>query len=662
MATIFETLADALKHHQGGRQSVAEQFYQQILDVAPNHFETLQRLGVTATQSGCYQAAIEFIGRAIQLNENVTIAHNNLGDAFLALRRIPEAIACFRRALELQPDCAILPIKLGDTLIAQGNLEEAIAVYRQGIAHQPERTEAYNRLANALLTTGRLHEADACCRKALELQPDDIEAHNQLGQVLQEMGNLDAALSWYRRGLQLNPQSALIHFNVARLFHVREQYSLALNHYQRATQLAPGFAQAHDGQGTIHYEIGELDQALAHYQEALRLRPDFAHTHCNTGIIHQERGEFDRAANSFREAIRLKPDCSEAFAHMASLLRSRLPDDDLVMIRHLAAKPNLQDSKRSELYFSLALVDDARCDYAAASEDLRLANSLRLAEHRRRGITYQSEQHDRFIAEMINVFTPSYFEHVKTLGVNSELPVFIIGLPRSGTTLTEQILACHSQVYSAGELGLGWSAFNDLREIAIRGLTKSTSIPNLDATLIEQIANNCLDRLAALNGTALRITDKLPDNYLFAGLIATLFPRAKIIHCRRDMRDTAISCWMADFRKVHWTNSFEDIASSFLAYERLMDHWHRTLPIPILNVDYEETVRDIERTAKRLVSWCGLDWEPACSAFHDHRRPVRTASVTQIRQAVYTSSVDRWKNYEPFLSPLFSLLPKKKAS
>jgi len=181
-------------------------------------------------------------------------------------------------------------------------------------------------------------------------------------------------------------------------------------------------------------------------------------------------------------------------------------------------------------------------------------------------------------------------------------------------------------------------------------------VPFLDRAACERIARHHLDRLRELSDLAPRIADKMPDNYLYLGLIATLFPQAKLIHCRRDLRDVAVSCWMTQFRRITWASDIDHIASRFGEYRRLMDHWRQVLPVPVLDVDYEETVADLEGVARRLVAWCGLEWEPACLAFHQNRRPVRTASLTQVRQPIYRQSVARWKHYENSLGALFARL------
>lgn len=276
---------------------------------------------------------------------------------------------------------------------------------------------------------------------------------------------------------------------------------------------------------------------------------------------------------------------------------------------------------------------------------------------------------------MIAACTPQFFERVRGLGLDTQRPVFIFGLPRSGTTLVEQILASHSRVFGAGELTFARDDFlalaalsGDSTEIAPGITAYSTAnadaaafaaMHRLDIATIARVARQHLGRLDRLNFSATRVTNKMPDNYLYLGLLATLFPRATFIHCRRDLRDVAVSCWMTAFEDLVWTCNTEHIAARVHEYNRLMEHWFQVLPVRILNVDYEETVSDLERAARRLVAWCGLDWEPKCLEFHKTSRPVRTASAHQVRQPIYTTSAGRWKNYEQSLAHLFAALERR---
>jgi hypothetical protein len=355
--------------------------------------------------------------------------------------------------------------------------------------------------------------------------------------------------------------------------------------------------------------------------------------------------------------LRHDPQCAGALGQLATTLRGRLPEADRVAMEQLVGNTELPAGKRLALHFGLAQVCDAQGAFAQAGEHLRQANALRLAEWQKRGQGYDPVEHRKFIDNLIATFTPAYFESVRGFGLDTERPVFIVGLPRSGTTLIEQILASHSQVFGAGELRYVRDTFEALpRAVNREEATPMECLPDLDRGTAVRLAQEHLARLSRLNGSALRVADKMPDNYLHLGLIATLFPRAKMIHCRRDLRDVAVSCWITNFRHIRWAFDPDQIASRFREYRRIMDAWRVVLPVPFLEVDYEETVADLEGVARRLVAWCGLEWEPACLAFHETRRPVRTASVAQVRQPIYQRSVGRWKNYEKVLGELFTKL------
>ena len=285
------------------------------------------------------------------------------------------------------------------------------------------------------------------------------------------------------------------------------------------------------------------------------------------------------------------------------------------------------------------------------------ANSLQAADFRKRGLGYDPEAHEKFVDRLIAAFTPEFFARVGGFGSDSERPVFIVGLPRSGTSLTEQVLASHPRVFGAGETRLVRETFD--------ALPAATGRPELPAGLSgtprpagrrTAWPAGTSTRSTRSNGSADRVVDKMPENTLYLGLIAVLFPRAKLIHCRRDVRDVALSCWMTELAQVRWACDPDHIASRINANRRVMDHWRRVLPVPIFEVDYEAMVTDLEGVSRELVAWCGLEWDPACLEFHKTRRPVRTASAAQVRQPVYGSSIGRWKNYEHLLAPLFAKL------
>ena len=390
--------------------------------------------------------------------------------------------------------------------------------------------------------------------------------------------------------------------------------------------------------------------------------PRWGRAHCNFGNLHEELGDFDAAQQCYRESLRNDPGNALALSQLATMLRGKLPADDVAQMQRLLGDPHLRVAHKANLHFGLAQVHDAHGDYRQAAAHLRLANSLSSAERRRRGQDYDPALHTCFVDDLIGSFTPDFFERTRGFGLHTEQPIFIVGLPRSGTTLVEQILASHSQVFGAGELSLAREDLEALPAVTGRGPSMGECLSGLTPHETRTLAQRHLEGLKKLAGEKtkagpMRIVDKMPDNYLHLGLLATLFPRAKFIHCRRGLRDVAVSCWMTNFKSIRWAQAAEHIARRFADYRRVVAHWQPLLPVPVLDVNYEDTVANLEDTARKLVDWCGLAWEPQCLAFHKTKRAVKTASTTQVRQPIYKHSVARWKNYEAELGELFAALP-----
>jgi hypothetical protein len=299
------------------------------------------------------------------------------------------------------------------------------------------------------------------------------------------------------------------------------------------------------------------------------------------------------------------------------------------------------------LHAGLAHVYDARKEYARAAYHAAEANALDKVVRRDRGQAFDPAESTLFTDGIIASCTPEFFASVRGWGLETEVPVFVFGLPRSGTTLIEQILASHSQVHGAGEVGLSRQT---------RDRLAAMGRPSREP--LREIAESCLEELRERNRGAARVVDKFPANFVHLGFLAMAFPRARFIHCRRDLRDVALSCWLTNFELVNWANEQEAILSYFTDYHRLMAHWRQALPVPILEVSYENVVANLETEARRLVAACGLEWEPACLAFHQTRRTVHTASANQVRQPIYSRSVGRWRNYADALGPLFAKLER----
>ena len=477
---------------------------------------------------------------------------------------------------------------------------------------------------------------------------------NNLGTALHEQAKLDEAISYYRLAIQRDPAFAPVHNNLGNALQEQGHLDEACRCYQRAIELNPDFAEAYLGLASTQNEQGNSREAIQHYLTAIRIKPELAAAQCNLGIVLEEQGDFKGAERCFRAAIAGDFRYAAAHAELANLLRAALPAEDLAAQQQLRLDSGLPPQQRAALGFGLAAVFDARGAYAQAAEHSNAANALRLAQWKIAGQEYDPQAHSQFVNRIIAEFTPEFFARVRDLGVQSQRPVFVVGLPRSGTTLVEQILASHSRVFGAGELPLARDAFDAACPC---GNSTGMQPSGLDCEGIRHLALRHLEELQRRNATALCVVDKMPDNYLYLGFLAALFPRARFIHCRRDLRDVAVSCWMANFRAIRWASDSGHIAARFRDYQRLMERWREVLPAPILEVPYEETVSNLEAVARRLVAFCGLEWEPGCLEFHRSQRTVRTASAVQVRQPLYSSSVGRWRHYQQSLATLLSALP-----
>jgi tetratricopeptide (TPR) repeat protein len=540
-----------------------------------------------------------------------------------------------------------------------GRLQAAENIYRQILEVEPRQADALHLLGLVAHQLGKHEAAAAWIERAIGIKADEAAFHNSLGAAYRGSHRLPEAVACYRRALELKPEFAAAYSNLGNALRDQGNLDEAVVCYHRALALKPDFANAHNNLGVAFKEQGKLHEAVASYRRGLALKPSAAETHTNLGVALEQLGDLQGAADSFYEALRYNSRFALAHYKLAELMGAKLPEKELAAQRELLRDADLTDAQRSNLHFGLALALDARGEYVEAAEHLKRGNALQLSESRRLGQTYDPIAHESFISQMIKVCGPDFFERLRDSGSASRLPVFIFGLPRSGTTLIEQILASHSRVYGAGELRLGYQSFNANPSVLGRSDPPVDCIADLDPAGLNRLAAQHEERLQALtDGQAERVVDKMPDNYLYLGLLAAMFPQAVFIHCRRDLRDVATSCWMAHFQELRWTNDQEHIACRIHEYQRLMEHWRRVLPVPLLEVDYEETVADLEGVARKLVTWCGLPWEPTCLAFHQTKRPVRTASAVQVRHPVFKTSVGRWAHYQHALASLFARLDR----
>jgi tetratricopeptide (TPR) repeat protein len=621
--------------------------YNRALQLRPDYAEAIVNLANVSRNAGRLDEAVAGYRRVLELRPELAEVQNNLGNALLQLRRIDEAAASYRRALEIKPDFADAHSNLGNALRGLGQPGEAMASYRRALEIRPDFADAHNNLGNALLQLGQVDEAVKSYRRALEIKPGFADAHSNLGNALRDLGQLHEALACYSRALEIRPGLAETHNNLGNVRLDLMQLGEAAASYRRALALKPDYAHAHTALGMVLRQQGRAAEAEASCRRALEIESDSAEVMAFLAELSADKGQFAEAEDLFRRALAIDPELPAAWAGIARCRRMGGGDASwLEATQQLAAK-GLPVRHEINLRYAIGKYFDDVQDYSHAFDSYRQANELT----RRYGARYNKQQ----LTTLADRITVSYDREwlcqsrIQTNG--SQRPVFIVGMPRSGTTLAEQILASHPAVFGAGELPF----WND----AFAGYESSTLNGTARASMIAALASEYLRQAADLSANALRVVDKMPTNYVNLGLIHAALPNARIIHMRRNPIDTCLSIFFQNFSISHaYANDLEDLAHFYTEYLRVMEHWHATLPQgAILDVSYEGLVADPEAWSRKMLEFIGLPWDQRCLDFHRTNRTVITPSKWQVRQKISRSSTGRWRNYADFLGPLRRLLP-----
>jgi Flp pilus assembly protein TadD len=535
----------------------------------------------------------------------------------------------------------------------EGRLAEAEAVLRAVLARLPACHPAYHGLALVALDAGRPALAAELIQRAIALAGDVALYQRNLGELCRRLGRLDEAIGAGRRACALAPEDAEAHYNLGLALADRSDFAAAIAEYRRALELAPAHGYCWNNLGAALEKSGERAAAEEAYTKAIAIDPQHAEALNNLGTLCMERGRLDEARRSLEAAVAAAPNFIEAHFNLSDLKTYREGDAQLA---HLEASVERAESMppqaRVRLWFALgkAREDVGRHDaaFAAYAEGNRMQHAL---------TPYEETRDERLVEAIERVFTREFFA-ARTPPAPREgwAPIFIVGMPRSGTTLLEQILASHPAVHGAGELV-------DLHEvIAGEGARLGVEYPELAARLPQdgfaRLGEAYVERVRKLAPVAERITDKMPANFFYLGLIRFALPQARVIHAMRDPMDSCFSCYAHLFRHgMEFTYDLGSLGRYYARYMRLMRHWHAVLPAgTILDLPYERVVADVEGEARRIVEFAGLPWDERCLAFHENRRPVHTASLAQVRRPIYKSSVARWQRFATHLAPLLELV------
>jgi tetratricopeptide (TPR) repeat protein len=505
---------------------------------------------------------------------------------------------------------------------ALGNARPAVAFYERALGLRPDFGAGYNNLGVAFQAMEEWPRSAECLKQAVRLMPTSAAAYNNLGISLKAQGKLAEAAAAFEQARRRQPDNAEIVYNLGVTVHAR----------------------------------GEHDRAAAYYREALRLRPDYAEASNNLASVLKEQGLLGEAIAQFQETLKLEPALAISYYNLSEFVaegRYQFTPQEIERMQALRASKDCTAADRSLCCFALAATKSKQDSYDEAFAYYQEANELRkrLLEDSRRA--FEAQRHEAFVDRVIETYDQAYFQGVQGWGMHTDVPIFIVGMQRSGSTLVGQILASHPHVFGAGEIGTMPRFMANVTADARAGRDIAFVANECQA---REEAADYLKLLAQLGSGAQRVTNKTLENYLHLGLIATLFPQARIIHCRRDPLDVCLSCYFQNFLDVPFAWSLEDIGAYYRAYEKLMAHWSLVLPVPIHEVRYEELVHNQEAVTRKLLAFCGLDWDQHCLAFFKTRRAVRTASSIQVRKPLSAQAIGRWRHYRSHLDPLLKAL------
>ncbi|MCR9236531.1 MAG: tetratricopeptide repeat protein [Alphaproteobacteria bacterium] len=613
-------LKRAVEAHQMGQYQAASKLFRTSLKREGESPVALFRYGLLKFEQQQYPEAARLFRRAAQREPNSGPLFHYLGICLAAMEKNDEAISAYESALRIAPNQAETHNNLGHVLQWSGRLEEAQASYKSALAIKPDYFEALNNLANTLNLLGKPAEAVPLFEEALIRQPRFAEAMVNYGNVLIQLGRFDEAIVQYNKALQIAPSDRDALECLARTLQLMERGDQAVPLWEKLVSLFPGHEASLIGLGTTLRELGRLDEAVTAFEKAVEVSPKNVSGYYNLGL-----------SRSFKRDERL-------FAALLKLERGF---------------PGSNPLEEVEYRFTTGRAFAGIKDYDRSFQEYDAANRLRRSQ-----LNYdEAEILERF-TRIQSVFNDEFMSSRGQLGSPSERPVFILGMPRSGTTLAEQILSSHPAVFGAGELtGMGNAISYIAQKVDEGRFPEDTAL--LEDKEFAQLGSDYLSVLEKFSpANAERVIDKMPNNFLTAGLIHLMLPNARIVHMRRDLRDVAVSNYTTMFNTgMEHTYDLAELGRYLRSYSHHMDHWRQVLPQnAMLEIRYEDLITDLETHARSLVAYCGLPWDDACLNFHETERSVRTASVTQVRQPIYTSSAGRWRVYEQHLGPLLDQL------
>ena len=609
-------------------------------------------LGALLLKSRELDLAENYLRRAIELAPSFAKPFEDLGFLLLESGRPTEAVDALQNATRLDPKAETAFYTLGRALTALGKGAESDAAFEAAFALNPQRRELA--LAAEHHKAGRFTEAQRSYRALLGREPGNVDALRLLAGVMINQGDVDEAETLLRKAISLAPDFTLALLDLGGILQEQHRYAEAIACFKEATRLEPKSAKPRFMLASVQAAAGKTQEAMGSYRRVLALRPGHAGAWLGLGHTAKTLGQQGKAIAAYRNSIAAKPDNGEAYWSLANLKTYRLsPDDIRAMQSSLQKEEALPEQAAVNFLFALAKANEDAGNFAAAWDYYLRGNSKqRLLEH------YDPVQTEAVNDDIIQAFDAPFLARNSRLGNPDPAPIFVVGLPRSGSTLIEQILASHSEVEGTAELPYIGRVATSLNRNRADGINYPFAVRELRAAHLQALGQDYLNQAKLhRNSDRPRFVDKMPNNFPSIGFMHLILPNATIIDVRRYPLDATLGCYRQLFAKGQtFVYDLLEIGEYYLQYQRMMDHWRAVLPGRVLTVQYEDLVFDLEGQARRLLDHCQLPWQDACLRFHETQRPIRTASSEQVRQPLHARSIHFWRHYEAHLGPLIEVL------
>jgi tetratricopeptide (TPR) repeat protein len=644
------TFDRAVSFLRGGNAPMTEQIARAALRDYPGEVNFLTLLGAALTRQGHPEDAEDCLRQVVDRNPDYAKGHEQLGATMLALGRPGEAVESFRRALELNPAFDAAHLQLGQTLLSLGREAEANEVMESFVRQKPHR----KRLAEAaeLHRNGNYREAEKIYRDILREDPDNVSAMRLLAKLATKMEQYRDAVVLLKQVVRLAPDYRVALLDLGQAQTELHDLEDAVATIERAISLDPTSYGGYIALANALARSSRTNEAVAAYRKAGKLRPELAGTYLGLGNVLKTLGHQREAIEAYRKGISLQPDFAELYWSLSNLKTFRFHPDEVEAMKAELARPELGEAAAVHFCFALGKASEDSGDYSRAFEYYDRGNAMRRMQE-----SYDPV-HTEVIGERIRaVFTKEFLEQAGGGGHAGVRPIFIVGLPRSGSTLIEQILASHAEVEATHELPEGGRLIKFIDQRRVGRGHYPEAVSGFSAEEFAVLGKRYDEQTRRYRSDAPHFIDKMPNNFANLGLLSLILPNALFINAMRDPMDTCLSCYKQLFaRGQSFSYDLDDLGNYYLEYRRMMDHWHAVMPGRILDVQYENVVDDLEAEVRRLLGYCGLAWDEACLDFHNTKRAIRTASSEQVRQPIYADAVYYWKNFGNALNPLIEIL------